>query len=240
MGRLRVLAVFAAEDAHARDEIFDEAFTPFIERHFSAYRGHLIALGQKNAPFRQWLNDLSQPFPGDATEWAAFIEELAAVRARAIDSRLRFSGCGTDTLVCPPPGRTSGERQALDAATKLIPRQASVLGGATKLTSAASTALDAATKLTSAASTALNAATRFTSAASTALGAATRLTSAVSICAWRCNQIGCRGEHPCLAPQPDSLPRQASVLDAASKLASSVSTALAVEIKLTPAVSIRA
>jgi hypothetical protein len=76
---LRVLTRFAEEDTRIQRDVFEDAFEPFIRRHFSAYRDHLIGLGRKSAAFRQWACDRKRSATEDAATWAAFIAVLTSV-----------------------------------------------------------------------------------------------------------------------------------------------------------------
>jgi len=75
---LRVLFAFADEDTRIRQDVFEHALDPFIRRHFTAYREHLIGLGRKSAAFREWTRDQKRPVTDDATTWAAFIADLVS------------------------------------------------------------------------------------------------------------------------------------------------------------------
>jgi hypothetical protein len=75
---LRVLAVFAEEDARLRDDVFEDAFEPFMRRHFSSYREELVNVGRKSAAFRQWAKDRKRSPLDDEKVWAEFIGELTS------------------------------------------------------------------------------------------------------------------------------------------------------------------
>lgn len=75
---LRVLAVFAEEDARIRDDVYEDAFAPFIRSHLHDYYDRLVALGHKSVAFRQWVTDRKRPLIEDAEKWVTFIRELAS------------------------------------------------------------------------------------------------------------------------------------------------------------------
>jgi hypothetical protein len=75
---LRVLVAFADEDTRIRHDVFEDALHPFMRRHFTAYREHLIGLGRKSAAFREWTRDQKRPVTDDAATWAAFVADLTS------------------------------------------------------------------------------------------------------------------------------------------------------------------
>ncbi|HYR30202.1 MAG TPA: hypothetical protein VEU30_17175, partial [Thermoanaerobaculia bacterium] len=74
---LGVLAIFAEEDARIRADVYANAFTPFMRRHFDDHREKLVILGRKSAAFRQWARDRKRSPIEDAAKWDAFVAELA-------------------------------------------------------------------------------------------------------------------------------------------------------------------
>jgi len=73
---LRVLAMFAEEDPRVREEVFEEAFTPFIRRHFDGHREALVTFGRKHAAFREWARGQERPIVEDGGKWERFVGEL--------------------------------------------------------------------------------------------------------------------------------------------------------------------
>lgn len=75
---LRVLLVFAEEDPRIQCEVFDEAFEPFMRRHFTDFRDRFVEAGRKSAAFRRWARDRRRPPIDDELAWGPFVSELPA------------------------------------------------------------------------------------------------------------------------------------------------------------------
>lgn len=76
---LRVLAVFAEEDSRIRDDVYSDAFAPFMQRHFAAFREKFVALGRKSAAFRDWADGLTRAPTDEEEGWSSFKAEITSI-----------------------------------------------------------------------------------------------------------------------------------------------------------------
>lgn len=75
---IRLLLVFAEEDANVRDDVFEHALVPFVRKNFGAHRESLVAVARRHAWLRESFAASKRPQIEDPNTWRDFLADVSA------------------------------------------------------------------------------------------------------------------------------------------------------------------